>query len=74
MDPQKERCPLGSLPLFSRVNWEGIVWEVIGHIDNKVVLRAAQDVPLDKLRAIKEKEALTHEQAQKAPPSGAQNL
>ena len=53
MDPQKERCPLGSLPLFSRVNWEGIVWEVIGHIDNKVVLRAAQDVPLDKLRAIK---------------------
>lgn len=74
MDPQKERRPLGSLPLFSRVNWEGIVWEVIGHIDNKVVLRAAQDVPLGKLRAIKEKEALTYEQAQKAPPSGAQDL
>ena len=74
MDTQKEKRPLSSLPLFSRVNWKGIVWDVIGHLENKVILRAAQDVPMDKLKEIREKEALTNEQAQKAPPSGAQGL
>lgn len=63
MDTQKEKRPLGSLPLFSRVNWEGVEWEVIGHLENQVILRATQDVPPDKLKEIRIKEALTHEKA-----------
>lgn len=63
MDPQKKKRPLGSIPPGSRVNWEGVEWEVIGHLENQVILRATQDVPPDKLKEIRIKEALTHEKA-----------
>lgn len=74
MDPQKKKRPLGSMPPGSLVKWEGVVWIVMGHGKNGVLLQAAQDVPPNKLKEIRIKEALTYEQAQKAPPSGAQDL
>lgn len=45
MDPQKKKRPLGSMPPGSLVKWEGVVWIVMGHGENGVLLQAAQDVP-----------------------------
>lgn len=51
------------MPPGSIVKWEGVVWIVMGHGKNGVLLQAAQDVPPDKLKEIRIKEALTYEQA-----------
>ena len=63
MGPQKKKRPLGSMPPGSLVKWEGVVWIVMEHGKNGVLLQAAQNVPPDKLKEIRIKEALTHEQA-----------